>query len=174
MLDRADGDFGRSLSLHKGTFASGGWLWYVGGILLLSGFANLAQVAGLLAPTKGGGTGSVGFAAASFVIGALVLLGPVLRWRQQAELFEGGLVWSRLTGTLRVRRDEVRHTELITHRGRAASYTEVVVHLQSGRELSMEGLEHAEQLANMLSAYGRPMIQPTQATATSGWTPPVI
>ena len=174
MLDRSDGDFGRSLSLHKGTFASGGWLWYMGGILLLAGVANLAQVAGIYVPSKGGGAGSLGLAAAGFIIGTLILLVPLLRWRQQVELFERGFVWSRLLGTHRVRKEEIQQTQLITHHGRAASYVEVVVHLASGRELSIEGLEHAEQLANMLSAYGRPMIQPAQAAATRGWTPPVI
>jgi hypothetical protein len=155
-------------------FSSGGWLWYVGAILLLSGVGNLAQVAGVYVPSKGGATGSLGLAAAGFIIGALVLIGPVLRWRQQVELFERGFVWTRLLGTHRVRREDIRHTDLITHHGRAASYVEVIVHLTSGRELSMEGLDHAEQLANMLSAYSRPMIQPAQAAATRGWTPPVI
>ena len=173
MLDRSDGNFGRSLSLHKGTFASGGWLWYVGGILLAAGVANLAQVAGVTSG-KGGATGSVGMAGAAFAIGLLVLIAPVLRWRQQVELFEHGFVWRRLTGTRRVPKVEVRHTELITHRSRSGSYTEVVVHLSSGRELSMEGLDHSEQLANLLSAYGHPMSQPAQAATTSGWTPPVI
>jgi hypothetical protein len=171
MLGGSDTDLGRSLSLHRGKFSSGGWLWYLGGLLLLGAIAQLAQLAGLTTPTRGG-EGSLGMAAASFAGGALLLLSPVLRWRQQVELFEGGFVWSRLTGQVAVRRSDVQRTEIITHHSRMGTHDEVIVHLAGGRELSMSGLSHAEQLANMLSASARPMSVPARAATPGGWRPP--
>jgi hypothetical protein len=64
---RSEGQLGRSLSVHTGTFGAGGWLWYVGAILVLAGFSNLAQVAGLTG-NQAGPPASVGAAAARFVI----------------------------------------------------------------------------------------------------------
>jgi len=173
MVGGSNTDLGRSLSLHRGKFASSGcgWLWYFGGLLLLGGIVQLAEVVGLKTP-KPGETGSLGLAAASFVGAALVLISPVLRWRQQVELFEGGFVWSRLTGQVAVRRSDVQRTQLITHRSRAGTHDEVVVHLAGGRELSMSGLSHADQLANLLAAFARPVAAPAMPATAGGWRPP--
>jgi len=171
MLGGSDGAFGRSLSLHRGTFSSGGWLWYIGAVLLAAGVLNLAQAVGL-SVGKGTPTGTVGMAFGCFVGSFLLLIVPVTRWRQQVELFEGGFVWSRLTGKLSVPRNEVQGTQLITHHSRSGSHVEVVVHLASGRELSMSGLSQADQLANMLSAYSRPLAPAVMAGAPGGWRPP--
>jgi len=166
---------GRSLSLHRGTFSSGGWLWYIGAVLLASGVLNLARAVGVSVPSKGGPSSPMEaliLAAGSFVFGALLLIVPVLRWRQQVELFEGGFVWSRLISKVTVARSEVQGTELITHHSRSGTHVEVVVHLADGRELSMSGLSGADQLANMLTAYARPLIQPAMAATPGGWRPP--
>jgi hypothetical protein len=143
--------------------------------LVLAGFANLAQVAGLTG-NQSGAQASVGAAAACFVIGALVLIAPVLRWRQRVELFESGFVWQRLLGQRVVQRDNVRSAQLIQHTSRSGTHMEVVVHLADGSELSMSGLSHSEQLANMLRAYAQPSGQPGGSTgvAASGWTPPAV
>lgn len=179
MLVGAQGGFGRSLSLHRGTFAAGGWLWYLGAILLLAGVFNLAELAGVALPSKGAPTsasvtGALGMAAACFVCGALLLIVPVLRWRQRVELFEGGFIWSRLTGRLSVPKHEVQRTELVTHHSRSGTHVEVIVHLADGRELSMSGLSQADQLANLITAYARPMLQPAMAPAPGGWRPPSV
>jgi len=172
MLGGSDGAFGRSLSLHRGTFSSGGWLWYIGAVLLAAGVLNLAQAVGLSVPTKGASTGTLGMALGCFVGSFLLLIVPVTRWRQQVELFEGGFVWSRLTGKLTVPRNEVQGTQLITHHSRSGTHVEVVVQLASGRELSMSGLSQADQLANMLTAYARPPAPPVMAGTAGGWRPP--
>jgi len=172
MLGGSDGALGRSLSLHRGTFSSGGWLWYVGAVLLAAGVLNLAQALGIGVQNKGGPAGTVGMALGCFVGSFLLLIVPVTRWRQQVELFEGGFVWSRLTGKLTVPKNEVQGTQLITHHSRSGSHVEVVVHLASGRELSMSGLTQADQLAQMLTAYARPMAPPMMAGTPGGWRPP--
>lgn len=179
MLGGSQEGFGRSLSLHRGTVAAGGWLWYIGAILLLSGVLNLAQFMGVALPSKGtptseSVTGALGMAAACFVCGALVLIVPVLRWRQQVELFEGGFIWQRLTGNLVVPKHEVQRTELITHHSRSGTHVEVIVHLASGRELSMSGLSQPDQLANLITAYARPTLQPALPAAPGGWRPPSV
>lgn len=175
MNSGSEARLGRSLSVHTGTFGAGGWLWYVGGILYLAGFANLAQVAGLTG-NQSGPPASIGAAAACFVIGALVLIVPLLRWRQRVELFERGFVWQRLTGQRLVQRDDVRRAELIQHTSRSGTHMEVLVHLADGSELSLSGLSHSDQLANLLRAYAQPAGQPggTAGVASSGWTPPVV
>lgn len=167
--------FGRSLSVHRGTFGSGGWLWYIGAILLLSGVLHLGQLLGVALPSKGGSApGGLGLAAACFAAGALLLIVPVLRWRQQVELFEGGFVWRRLLGTLAVPKHQVQGTELVTHHSRSGTHVELIVHLADGRELSMSGLSQADQLANMITAYARPVFQPAMAAAPGGWRPPNV
>ncbi|HEY6722644.1 MAG TPA: hypothetical protein VI197_01395 [Polyangiaceae bacterium] len=173
------GGFGQRLSLHQGTFAAGGWLWYIGAILLLSGVLTLAQLAGVASPSQGAAAsgsalGALGMAAACFIAGALLLIVPVLRWRQQVELFEGGFVWRRLTGQLAVPKHEVHSTELITHHSRSGTHVEVIVHLTSGRELSMSGLSQADQLANLITAYARPAPQAALPVAPGGWRPPSV
>jgi hypothetical protein len=171
----SEGQLGRSLSVHTGTFGAGGWLWYVGAILVLAGFANLAEVAGLTGK-QSGPTASVGVAAACFVIGVLVLIVPVLRWRQRVELFERGFVWQRLTGQRSFQRDDVRRAELVQHTSRSGTHMEVLVHQTDGSELSMSGLSHSDQLANLLRAYAQPSGQPggTKGVAANGWAPPVV
>ena len=170
-----EGRLGRSLSLHTGTFGAGGWLWYVGGILYLAGFANLAQIMGLTGK-QSGPPASIGTAAACFVIGALVLIVPLLRWRQRVELFERGFLWQRLTGQTLVQRENVRSVELVQHTSRSGTHMEVLVHLADGGELSLSGLSNSEQLANMLRAYAQPVGQPggTAGFAPGGWTPPAV
>ncbi|HEU5077131.1 MAG TPA: hypothetical protein VFU02_23230, partial [Polyangiaceae bacterium] len=137
----------------------------------------LGQLAGVSLTTNGGThvrgmTGSLGMAAVCLVFGALSLTVPLLRWRQRVELFEGGFVWSRWTGTLAVPKHEVQRTELVTHHGRSGVHVEVIVHLAGGRQLSMEGLSRADQLANLLAAYTRPVPPSAMSASTGGWRPP--
>ncbi len=143
------------ISSHAGLVSAGGWFWYVGGVLLLAAVAHLAKGAAP-APGHPADLGSaVGLAAAAALAGVLVLVVPVLRWRQRVEVFDDGFVWTRLLGTRSVRRDEVRGVRRIEHIRRAGSYMEVEVQLEGGQKLSIAGVDGAEQLANTLAVFAR-------------------
>jgi hypothetical protein len=159
----------RLLAVHHGQFSAGGWWWYVGAVLLVAAVVNVASPAvGLAEPDAW--DSALGYAALSAVAGVLCLVAPVRRWRQRVEVFDDGFVWTRLLGTRRVRRDQVRGVRHIEHIGRAGRYTEVEVRLDGGRMLSIAGIGNAEQLANILAAFAQ---SPSAAApAPRGWTPP--
>jgi hypothetical protein len=144
---------GRSIAVFKGTFASGGWLWYIGAVLLAAAIANTAKGEGILA-------------LASFVAGLLCLVAPVLRWQQRVELFEGGMVWQRLLGTVTVPREVITAVQQIEHRSRQGVRHELVVERRDGRSLSIVGIERMTQLREQLLSLGRP------AAVATGWVPP--
>jgi hypothetical protein len=176
----ADQSFGRALSAHRGTIGAGGWLWYIGGILVLAGIVNTVQgVRAMLGMADTGGASWVEVASmglVSFAIAALLLIVPVLRWRQRLEIFEGGLVWTRLFGTRVVPRAEIAGAELIGHRSRLGHHVEVVVRLAGGGSLSISGLERPEEAANLALAISRRDATPTASAAAGpapgGWRPP--
>jgi len=151
-----DPALGPSLSVHRGTIGAGGWLWYVGAVLVASGVMALVK-------------GQLAGAALGTGIGALLLALPVYRWRQQLEVFENGFVWSRIGGRTLVTRAEVSGTELLAHRSRTGQHVELVVHLAGGRALSIAGLEGAEQARAFIDR--RPAAAPP-AGAAPGWEPP--
>lgn len=166
-------DLGRSIAVHRGTLAAGGWGWYLGGILLLAGVVG--PIRAVVAPTpdqvRMGMDQVLIMAGVALVAGTLVLVLPVLRWRQEVELFERGFVWTSLTGMKSASRDQVRGVELTRYRNRMGTREVVAVTLADGRKLSITGVDRAEQLANVIGAFGRAPAPP--AAPAQGWSPPV-
>jgi hypothetical protein len=171
-------DLGRSLSRHEGTIMAGGWLWYLGGILLLAGAFGIvsgafAIVSGsaALAPDTGFPRVVTGFIALG--ISPLLLIWPVLQWRQSLEIFEGGIYWQRLVFTdQKIPRANLRSVSHITHRSRSGSTIELLITLIDGSEISISGLDRADQAANLiaqLASGGGPAAPPGPA---GGWSPP--
>ncbi len=138
--------FGLTLSRHRGRFAAGGWHWYAGATMLLAALSQVPQA-------------DWGLASTCLLAAGVLLAAPAARWRQTFEIFEGGFVWSRLTGTVEVPKSEIRGAKLITHLGRWATYDEVVIELADGRgrELSAVGLSDAQQIVAQLNAWARPV-----------------
>jgi hypothetical protein len=167
-------DLGRSIAVHRGTFSAGGWFWYIGGVLLLAGVVG--PIRAVVAPTPDQvqmGLGQVFvMAGAALVIGALVLIVPILRWRQQVELFENGFVWTSLMGMKSVTRDQVRGVQLTRYRSKMGIYEKVAVTLADGRKVSISGVDQAEQLANLIGASGRSA--PVAAAPAQGWPAPAV
>jgi hypothetical protein len=146
---------GRPISTHRGTLGAGGWLWYVGGILILSAFLavyRFMQVLVLGSPFAQAGD-TLGTAALSFAIGTALLVVPVLRWRQSVELCEDGLVWRRMFGSRTLRRDEIAGARMVQHHSRMGSYTEVEVELRAGGSFSIKGVDRPEQLRNAILSW---------------------
>ena len=167
---------GQRVAVHRGTFGAGGWLWYLGGICLLSGVLGLIKA--------GGDSQKLLTAVIALGVAPLLLIVPVLRWQQTVEVFEQGFVWKRLYGSVQVLRADVRNVTLITHHSRRGTYVEVKVELASGKSHSIVGVEQPEQLANLLRAAapsaqqfsahagaGAPGI-PQQTWGPGGWKPP--
>jgi hypothetical protein len=156
-------NLGRSVSIHRGSFAAGGMMWYGGGIVALGSLIGLFQ--GLL------GKGAPGQAAAC-AIGLPVSLAVVgwayVRWKQVLEIFEGGFVWQRLIGTHTVTRDQIKEVTHVTHQSRRGTYIEVVVELTSGKSLSIVGVEDPGQAAHLLAGSAPASV----ASGGTGWTPP--
>jgi hypothetical protein len=165
-------DLGRSIAVHRGTFSAGGWSWYLGGMLLLA--SVVGPIRAVIAPTpdqvRMGIEQVLAMAGIAMVVGVLVLILPVLRWRQQVDLYEGGFVWTSLTGVKVVTREQVRGVQLTRHRSRMGTRTVVLVTLADGRKLSITGVEQAEQFANIVGNFGRPL--PVAAAPAPAWTAP--
>jgi len=170
-------ELGRSMSVHRGTFLAGGYLWYVGAVCVVGGFLAIGKgvVSGDIGQGVLGGLGGI-------LLGLGVLVIPVLRWKQTLEIFEGGFVWTRLTGVVTVTRDQIEKVEHITHRSRQGEHVEVLISLTNGKSRSIVGIDQPGQAANFLCgpapaaapATGggwKPPTQPTDAPA-AGWTPP--
>jgi hypothetical protein len=145
-------DLGKSLSLHRGSFAAGGWLWYLGLICLLaaaSGFAGVGAAAKQSFAERA--PASVG----ALVMGLTSLVVPLLRWRQSVEIFERGMVWSRLHGAVRVAAEQVRNVSWLKHQTKRGSHDEVKLELTSGERYSIVGVGEPEQLVNFLRSWAR-------------------
>ncbi|MGC4087978.1 MAG: hypothetical protein QM756_08785 [Polyangiaceae bacterium] len=172
MTQASSANLGRSIAVHRGKFSAGGWFWYIGGLLVVAGIYG--PIHALVAPSAQEAKAGLGSAfmtgGIALVIGLVVLIVPLMRWRQQVELFEHGFVWKKLLGTDTVARDQVRNLKSTRHITRMGTYVEVEVTLTSGRELSISGVEEPEQLANIIGSYARPLAQP--AAAAPGWAPP--
>ena len=166
---------GRALSVHKGMVSAGGWLWYIGGILVLSFAGNLYK-------------GDMWLALGSLIFGILLLISPLLRWRQSMELFENGFVLKRLTGTRSVSRDEIAFAKLTSHYSRIGHSVEVEIGLKNGAAFSVVGMSDSEQLYNTLNAWrtqnesaggdgpnhldASGHHQPASGIMEGGWVPP--
>jgi hypothetical protein len=173
-------ELGQRVSLHRGTFGAGGWLWYLAFVCLLAGVLGLV---------KGGAAGDSQQALTGVValgVGLVLLIVPILRWKQTVEVFERGFVWKRLHGVLQVARADIRNATMITHRSRQGTRVEVKVELARGKSCSIVGVEQPEQLSNLLRA-APPSSQPSrspnavapgqapenpQGWAPGGWKPP--
>jgi hypothetical protein len=151
--------FGRQLSSHKGTIAAGALGWYIGAFLLLG------AISGVTKGQFGAAAGALGLAAVAFGFAV-----PLLR--QSVDVFERGLVWTRVWGTVAVSAEEAGRVTLVRHYRRWGNYTEVRIALKGGGKRSILGVTEPEQLANYVSAWGRALAAPPMPAAT-GWVPPV-
>ncbi|MGV3619835.1 MAG: hypothetical protein ACO1OB_03405 [Archangium sp.] len=143
-------------STHRGSFMAGGWLWYVGGLLIISGILALPK-----------GTVAMGIVTVLIGLGCLVM--PVLRWKQTLEFDDTGFTWTQLTGVQKFSRADVKQVTLIRHHSRMGFYEELQVELNDGRELSITGVERAEEAANLLHAMTSRSPAPREST---GWKAP--
>ena len=172
---------GQRVAVHRGTFGAGGRLWYLGGICALAGVVGLIKA--------GADSQKLLTALIALGIAPLLLIVPVLRWKQTVEVFEQGFVWTRLYGSVQAARADIRNVTLITHHSRQGTRIEVKVELAGGKSYSMVGVEQPEQLANLLRAEapngpqnfsapagapGLPTTRgiPQQSWGPGGWKPP--
>lgn len=168
---------GAQLSEHRGKFFAGGpALWYVGAMLLAA--AGFSLVSGISDIQSGALTiGDVlTTTALAGGLGTVILIVPVLRWRQTATCYEGGIVWKRLIGTKTIPRAHLVGVQLIFHRGRSGNFDEVDLKTKDGY-VSIKGIAEAELLANHIRAWLAQSASaeagaPPPASPAGGWTPP--
>ena len=176
---------GQRVSMHRGTIGAGGWAWYLGAMAILSGLVGIGR--GGLALVNGGNTEPLPVGAAALAVGLVLLIVPMSRWRQSVEVFEGGLVWTRLYGVVRAQREQVQSARLIRHRNRNGSHDEVEIDLAGGKSLSIVGVEGSDQLCNFLRAWSAGSVpgpvaersvgsvrarDPGAGWSPGGWKPP--
>jgi len=161
---------GHKLGTHGSTIAGVGWTLYVGALLSVSGVVSLFGLT--QAAAKIPFSERLPLASAALVIGALMLLPALMRWKQSVEVFERGLVWHRLLGTKTVIAAEVQGSRLIRHTGRNGQYDEVELQFSNGGSCSINGLKEAEQLIAYVRAWSGPA-PAVVAPAAGGWAPPV-
>jgi hypothetical protein len=156
--------FGARLSSHRGTIGAGGWLWYVGAILVAATIANLA-------------TAQLALGAAAAVGAGVALSVAVSRLRQSVDVYERALVWEQLGGTTTIAAEDVRGATLVHNHRRPGYYVEVRIALKRGGNRSIIGVTDAEQLRNYVSAWTRvpaAALLPGAGAqgALAGWVPP--
>ena len=164
------GQLGQRVAVHRGTFGSGGWMWYVGGLLVASGVVAFGKAL-LHGDNSQLGTGALGLA-----IGGVLLVVPLMRWRQQVEVFEHGFLWTKLLGKVQGLRADIRGVKWISHISKRGQHDEVEVTMANGKRYSMTGIEHSEQLCNLLRATASAASPVASASAGPGvpgqaWTP---
>ena len=98
---------GPRLSEHRGTIRAGGWLWYLGGVMMAG--AVLGLVKAITGSQEAGSALLTALAAAGAV--SVLLIVPVLRWRQAAVCHTGGIAWSHLLGDKTIRREDLTGVE---------------------------------------------------------------
>ena len=162
-------EMGHKLGRHGSTIAGVGWTLYVGALLLISGVVSLLGLT--QAAAKMPFSDRLPTGAAGLVIGALMLLPALMRWKQSVEVFERGLIWYRLLGTKTLTAAEVQGSKLIRHTGRSGQYDEVELQLKNGGSYSINGLKEAEQLVAYVRAWSNPS-PVAVAPAAGGWAPP--
>lgn len=172
-------DLGRSLSRHPGTFMAGGWLWYISGLLIVAAALGagraLLMLLGLAAMDPNNSPISALLTAAlGGFIGLLCAIVPVLRWRQSLEIFEGGLVWTRLIGDKTWPRSQLKKVRHVTHHSRQGTSYEVEITLTDGSIHGIVGLDQSQQAANLVhQVIGLPAPATTGALPMgTGWRPP--
>ncbi len=162
-------DLGARLSTHRGSFAAGGWAWYVGAVLLLASVSWLVRFVEALGAPEGAWLEPLVTAGACVLFGALILLAPALRLAQSVDVFERGLVHRRPWGERTVRSDEASSVQHTLHRGRGGSYDEVEIALRDGSTLALTGLANSEQLVAFVRAW---TAGPPPAARAGGYSPP--
>lgn len=143
-------EYGRWIAAHSGRFMAGGWLWYVGGIIVAAGFSGVVHVAS-------GGDLSEGMGAMiGFPIGGALLLVAVARWRQRLDVYERGAVWRRMWGAKSIRFADVQNARILTTHSNTGAATEVELCLNDGRSVVLpNSLADVTQVANLALAAAR-------------------
>lgn len=143
--------FGRLVGQHTGSFGAGGWLWYIGAIMIAAGVVNCWNgLMALIAGATGDGGTNVAMGVVCGLIGAPMLLVAVMRWRQSVDVFERGLVHRKLLGPVEIAFAEVRGLELVHTRSKMGTTSDLHVKLQSGSEVTIGSVSDIEQLASMI------------------------
>lgn len=83
------------------------------------------------------------------------LVVPLARWRQSIEIFERGMVWSRLQGAVHVAAEQVQSVSWLKHQTKRGSHDEVKLELTDGKRYSIVGVREPEQLVNFLRSWAR-------------------
>jgi hypothetical protein len=143
-------DLGKSLSLHRGSLDFRGWLLQLGVVCLFAGTSGITGIGSkqTFAERVPPSVGMLVLALAFWVV-------PLMRWRQTVEIFERGLVWSRLHGAVRVAAEQVQDVSWLKHKAKLSSHDEVKLALTNGKRYSIVGVGECEQLVNFLRSWAR-------------------
>jgi hypothetical protein len=145
-LPPEDALLGRTIAEHRGRMLAGGWLIYVGAVLVLAALMQLPQV---LARDGSAGMDPLIGVPLAFVSGAAMLFISYRRWQQAVTVFEKGFVWSQGGQSRRIRWDEIAGATHRTERSRAGIARELEVELSNGEHIVLtDALEGLDQLTS--------------------------
>ncbi|AKF09946.1 hypothetical protein [Sandaracinus amylolyticus] len=142
--------YGRPVGEHAGRFGAGGWLWYVGGILVAAGVMNTGQGALALFSGAPDAFTKIATGLVAGAIGAAIVLAAAMKWRQQVVVYERGLVHTKLLGRQEVAFSDVSRVELVREHSRMGTDETIHIALRDGREVSIGSVTNIEQLAGMI------------------------
>jgi hypothetical protein len=146
-LPTDDALLGRTIAEHRGRLLAGGWLIYIGAILVLAALMQVSMIgshdarAASVDPLVG--------APVALAVGAAMLFVSYRRWQQAVTVFERGFVWSRGKTSRRIRWDEVASSIHRTERSRAGIARELELELRNGERIVLtDALEGLDQLTS--------------------------
>lgn len=164
-------DLGPVVSTHEGRLAAGGFLWPIGGVLLLSGPALLVR--GVASGDPAGLVEGLGSFALATGVGALLVLYAYALRAQRIVAHQHGLVWTRfLRAPFVLRWDQIADVRMRTTYGGRGSFhlkgqhVELEVDLRDGRSISITNdLDRVEELRGYMMSSSQPRVAP----APSPW-----
>ena len=137
---------GSAIAVLRGKRFAGGWLLYVGGVLVLAGLANVLHLTGKpFAP---------GAAVAGRGIGGLMLAPCLGLTLQTVEVFSTGLAWKRYGRTRFLPFASIRNVSMKRCLGNIESYDEVSLTMADGTTYLISHLEAGADLVRHINTYG--------------------
>ncbi len=143
-------ELGRPVAELRGKWSAGGWMIYVGLLLVVAGVANVVSALKSASGLVEGLTMGVPLLLICWAIGGLMLFVCAARWRQQVTIFERGFRHQKLTGNRLIRFADIACVDHVITRYKSSYRRHVRLELTNGKRYSVSDLTDTETLANII------------------------
>ena len=145
-------ELGRMVAELKGKWSAGGWLIYVGFLMIAAGIANLVSAFKEAASLLEVMTIGIPLLLICWAIGGVLLYVSAARWRQTVTIYELGFQHDKLIGGRTVHFADVTGVEHVISRSRSGYREHVYFDLAGGKRYRVSDLAEAQTLASMANS----------------------